>query len=108
MGRQLGVKMGMETGSPSALLLRWMAHIRMSFDDVCETSPRMWKALNPIVYCYTARNGDTARAPVAWNLGSASQSQDPLRRRSAVRPGVASGWQLTSPGRCRWVLVKAG
>lgn len=35
--------------SPSALLFEWIAHISMSFDDVCETSPRIWKRLNPIL-----------------------------------------------------------
>jgi hypothetical protein len=28
-------------GSPSALLLEWMAHIRMSFDAVWDRSPLM-------------------------------------------------------------------
>jgi hypothetical protein len=42
---------------PSALLLRWMAHIRMSFDDVWETSPRMWNTLNFMVDCYTVQVG---------------------------------------------------
>jgi hypothetical protein len=53
-------------------------------------------------------DGDTARAPVAWDLRSESQSQDQLPGRSTVRPGMASGWCVESPGRCRWVLVKAG
>jgi len=29
------------SNSPSALLLECIAHMSMSFDDVCETSPRM-------------------------------------------------------------------
>lgn len=43
--------------APSELLLAWMAHIRISFDDVCETSPRMWKRLNRIAQ---RRGGRTA------------------------------------------------
>jgi hypothetical protein len=35
--------------TPSALLFEWIAHISMSFDEVCETSPRMWKRLNPML-----------------------------------------------------------
>jgi len=32
---------GDKANSPSALLLECIAHISISFDDVCETSPRM-------------------------------------------------------------------
>lgn len=44
--------------SPSALLLLWIAHIRMSLEMVCDTSARMWKTLNADMvrrYGYTAR-----------------------------------------------------
>lgn len=34
------------TNAPSALLFECMAHINMSLEQVCETSPRMWKRLN--------------------------------------------------------------
>jgi len=30
---------------PSALRLEWIAHIRRSFDTVCEASARIWKTL---------------------------------------------------------------
>lgn len=55
-----------------------MAHISMSFDDVCETSPRMWKRLNCIMpavcnryrYGYGDGDGYTARGlpPAAYCL----------------------------------------
>jgi hypothetical protein len=54
-----------------------MAHIRMSFDDVCETSPRMRKTLNFIVVCYTVQDGDTARGLSPSSGISASQLQGP-------------------------------
>jgi hypothetical protein len=80
----------------------------MSFEDVCETSPKMWKTLNFMVDCYTVQKDDTARAPVAGKRTSESQSPDPLSGRSAAMPVVAVGWRLTSSGRCRCVLMTAG
>ena len=52
-----------QANGPSALLLRWMAHIRISLDDVCETSPRMWNALNFMLRCHATatQNGPSGR-----------------------------------------------
>jgi hypothetical protein len=89
--RQLQHDRGRLLSSPSALLLEWMAHIRMSFEDVCDTSPRMWNTLNFMVLGYRVHDGDTARG-LSPRDGVSSQSQHPRRAgRSAVMPGVASG-----------------
>jgi DNA-directed RNA polymerase subunit RPC12/RpoP len=66
------------SSSPSALLLEWMAHIKMSLDDVCETSPRMWKTLNPMADCY--------QAPMATQHAACRLSPDP--RVSLATPAV--------------------
>jgi hypothetical protein len=100
--RQLLYDGGGLLSSPSALLLEWMAHIRMSFEDVCDTSPRMWNTLNfmvlVLVLVYRVRDGDTARG-LSPRDGVSFQSQHPRRAgRSAVMPGVASGWLWTSAG----------
>jgi hypothetical protein len=83
---------------PSALLLEWIAHIRMSFDDVCETSPSMRKTLNFMVKCYRVQDGDTARGLSPSSGISKSHAQGPLSLgKSAVKSGVASGWRSTTP-----------
>lgn len=47
---------------PSELLLECIAHIKMSFDDVCETSPRMWNKLNFMAKMYvTATQREACR-----------------------------------------------
>lgn len=50
---------------PSALLLAWIAHIRMSLEDVCDTSPRMWKRLN--FMARLAMQWLHSTRPVAWS-----------------------------------------
>ena len=56
--RKLPPRLRNRADSPSALLFEWMAHISMSFDDVCDTSPRMWKRLN---FMFRGCYGSTAR-----------------------------------------------
>lgn len=73
VGGEAGGEVGV--GLPSALLLEWMAHIKMSLDVVCDTSPRMWKTLNFILQSggYTARGREPSAGRGA-ELGAGAHS----------------------------------
>lgn len=70
---------------PSALLLAWMAQIRMSLETVCETSPSTWKTLKPMA-------GSGARS-CGREMRRRARGQRACRRQSwGPREGV---WSLS-------------
>lgn len=98
--------------SPSALLLEWMAHIRMSLDDVCDTSPRMWKRLNfmargrgneqqPAARCRPARL--QARAGAGGGPAEGQRGAEGGRGGQSVTGGLRGAMQARSAGSgARW------
>lgn len=72
------------TLAPSALLLAWIAHIRMSLETVCETSPRTWKTLKlmaaaaqPAAELTPGAEAGTGRR-VRWGAQRASAGAEPV------------------------------
>ena len=76
--------------APSALLLACIAHIKISFDDVCDTSPRMWKRLNFIVGTKTATRLQGSRLSLAsWRAKQMDGHAVPVRLSANERESLS-------------------
>jgi hypothetical protein len=88
---------------PSALLFECMAHVRISFDDVCDTSPKMWNMLNFMVCKATQHGASRLVSGRGCSVTQRNQSKANTKDNEHVRLGKIDGF-----GRLRRVARSVG